>query len=153
MCCFSGVEGLAGLGDQLASQMSYPENLKIHNPDSVGVEFIPLHTEGTSSVSKKDNVVCILKWKSSFFILLFFLKKHTWFSFHTVKCIDLKCTAQWVLANMYTPPHQDKEPFHHSRKFLMPLPSESPFSLSLEKYHSDVFFHQFSFASSKTSYK
>nr|KAF6359530.1 BEN domain containing 2 [Myotis myotis] len=52
----SNVEGLAGLGDQLASQMSYPENLKIHNPDSAGVEFIPLHIEGTSSVSKKDNV-------------------------------------------------------------------------------------------------
>lgn len=42
LCCFSGVEGLAGLGDQLVSQMSYPENLKIHNPDSAGVECIPL---------------------------------------------------------------------------------------------------------------
>lgn len=67
LCCFSGVEDLAGLGDQLVPQMNYPENLEIYNPDSAGVEFIPLHNEGTSSVSKQDNVVCIVKWKSSFF--------------------------------------------------------------------------------------
>lgn len=71
LCCFSGVEGLAGLGDQ---QMNYPENLRIYNPDSEGMEFIPLHNEETSSVSNQDNVVCILKLKSSFFHSPLFFK-------------------------------------------------------------------------------
>nr|KAF6320553.1 hypothetical protein mPipKuh1_008550 [Pipistrellus kuhlii] len=52
----NGVEDLAGLGDQLVPQMNYPENLEIYNHDSAGVEFIPLHNEGTSSVTKQDKV-------------------------------------------------------------------------------------------------
>ena len=43
------------------------------------------------------------------------------------KCTHLKCSAQWVLTNVYTPmeipPHQEIEHFYHLKE-LLPLPPQ-----------------------------
>ncbi|XP_054436975.1 BEN domain-containing protein 2 [Pteronotus mesoamericanus] len=51
----NGVRGLTGVGDQPVSQMNRLANLR-RNPDSAGVEFIPLNKKGRSSASMEDNM-------------------------------------------------------------------------------------------------
>ena len=61
MRCFSGVEGLAELGDQPVSQMNRLANLRRHCPYSAEMESIPLHKKGRSSIPGEDNMGCMVK--------------------------------------------------------------------------------------------
>lgn len=61
MCCFSEVEGLAGLDNQPVSPVNHPENLRRHHPNLAEMQFIPLNQKGQSSLPRKDDKVCRVK--------------------------------------------------------------------------------------------
>lgn len=61
MPCFSGVEGLAELGDQPVSQMNRLANLRRCDPYSAETEFIPLRKKARLSIPGEDNMDCMVK--------------------------------------------------------------------------------------------